>query len=196
MSLIIGFSDILYEDLTEFHYKREPVLFINCNLHKGKRDHNPQLFINKGRTKIHKSASFVDMKPSDYHRKITKHIQKVTFADKNAYATIQLWEEDIDKLNEGTSYNFNNITTSEYYVDRYFTFSAQSTATEIPDIGPVMKISEGTDSQVQASSKYDDVYVAGIAQFNPVEKCLYKNCKGKQVPHLPMQACHLFQFVK
>ena len=215
----IGFSDKLHDDLTEFHQKREPVLLKNCNLHKGKRDRYPQLFINEGRTTVHRSDSLFDLKPGNYHpqpvtatiedlptldkyqrvnitaakvikvkppvivgQEVTKQIQKVTIADENAYATIQLWEEDINKLTEGQSYKLNNITCSEYYGDRYFTFSTQSTVTEIPDIGPVMKTPEDSDGQSDALNEYDDAYIVGIAQFSRVEKCLYKQCKGKLVP--------------
>ena len=61
----IGFCDKLHEDMKNFHQKREPVLIRNCNLYKGKYDHQPQIFINTGRTTIHKSSTHFDLKPEE-----------------------------------------------------------------------------------------------------------------------------------
>ena len=78
------------------------------------------------------------------------------------------------------SYRFINITACEYYGQKYFTYSTQSSAVEIADIGSVLE-PPPEDSQVQTDTpkEYDDVCVIGVARFNRFEKCLYKQCKGK-----------------
>ena len=197
----VGFSDKLHEDLSDIHQKKEPVLLKNCNLYKGKTDREPQIFINKGRTTIHKSPTLFDVKhvqmqpttvtladlptlqkyvkvnveakvlkikqPIIVGQDTKKQIQKIIIADETNYTTIQLWEEDMNTLQEHTSYRFNNITTSEYYGEKYFMFSTNSSATQIEDIGSVVKPPvDDSEMPIDAPKEYDDVYIAGIAQFN------------------------------
>ena len=102
-----------------------------------------------------------------------KQIQKIIIADETNYTTIQLWEEDMYTLQEHTSYRFNNITTSEYYGENYFTFSTNSSATQIEDIGSVVKPpADDSEMPTDAPKEYDDVYYSWYSPIQSIRKKL------------------------
>ena len=109
---------------------------------------------------------------------VIRHIQKITVADETGQTTLQLWEEDVNTLQEGSSYELKNISVSEYYQEKYLTFATDSIARNIEDIGSVMYDAE----EIEGMTVYKHVTVVGIQQFHRTEKCLYKHCKGKLVP--------------
>ena len=68
---------------------------------------------------------------------IKETVQKVIIGDAIQTATLQLWEEDIDTLEEDTSNHFNNATVGGFYQGKYFTIKTESSAVQIRDIANV-----------------------------------------------------------
>ena len=76
-------------------------------------------------------------------------------------------------LQEHTSYRFNNVTTSEYYGENYFTFSTNSSATQIEDIGSVVKPpADDSEMPTDAPKEYDDVYYSWYSPIQSIRKKL------------------------
>ena len=131
-------------------------------------------------TKVDFKAKVITVKtPMTVGHATKKTIQKVIIADTTKTATLQLWEEDINTLDEDTSYQFTNITVGEFYQEKYFTFTTESSATQIPDIANVADHDDDMQMSHNTSKECDDAIVVGVTNFQQNAKCLTRNCKGK-----------------
>ena len=124
-------------------------------------------------TKVDFKAKVITVKtPMTVGHDVKKTIQKVIIADTIKTATLQLWEEDINTLEEDTLYHFTNITVGEFYHKKYFTFTTESSAVPIPDITNVAEHEDDMQMSYNASKECDDAIVVGVTNFQQNAKCL------------------------
>lgn len=118
-----------------------------------------------------------------------KSKQDVYVADHStANAVVQLWEEDIGIMAEGTSYQLSGFLVREYASKRYLSRARNNSAiTEIEDIGDVMD-PEPEDMAAVAVSESEVLYgaeVVGVPKIESHKVCL--RCKARVEPSTEKQ---------
>ena len=103
--------------------------------------------------------------------------QDVTIADKTAQATVTLWEQNVDILKIGQSYQLNRLEVRHYLGQYHLSFPSTGASVEpIDDIGPVIN-EPSADSD---ETLIEGVTVLGVQQLDEVYSCIH--CKKSVQP--------------
>lgn len=102
--------------------------------------------------------------------------QDCTISDPTKTVRVVLWSNDVGKLDNGQSYQFQNVNVKLYMRAKFLSVTTSSVITEIGDIGEVTTVNE---DDLPPSDKELNGEIAGIASNEQYKKCISKSCPGK-----------------
>ena len=109
-----------------------------------------------------------------------KQRQDVIVADETGTARVCLWEDDINKLVENSSYRLQNFTVSEYQSTKYLSVAREGT--EIVSIADIGIVSEAVRDEHECTT-INNVQVIGVPLLDKYRACL--QCKARVEPLTP-----------
>ena len=103
--------------------------------------------------------------------------QDVIIADSSCAARLTLWEEDIDRLEEGASYALDNLVVCSFQQSKYLSWPKEGgRMVEIQDIGDVVEDDVADDTETISNAE-----VVAVLMLENYSECLV--CKGKVEAH-------------
>ena len=115
--------------------------------------------------------------PSDVNRKIGSgkalRKQDCTLGDASMSIKLKIWEEEIQRVQQGSSYTFINVKVKKYQGETYLSTTKASEIKDVDDIGEVStNLMESGYKQIQA-------VVSGVKSVLSYKKCTSSNCSAK-----------------
>ena len=123
------------------------------------------------------SGKVVDVQlPVAVHTREGKELQKqdCTFSDATKAIRVVLWNDDINKLVVGQSYQLNNVTLKLFDHVKVLSFSTSSSVKEIDDVGDVTEVAEEDLPPPGLQIRGE---IVGIESFEQFRSCI--KCKSK-----------------
>ena len=99
--------------------------------------------------------------------------QECILADSSISVMLVIWQDEIGKLVEGSSYQFVSVTVKEYNGIRYLSSTIDNEINEIDDIGEI-----NTDL-MPSSHREIRGEVAGVQRISLYKECTAQNCTAK-----------------
>ena len=114
----------------------------------------------------------------------SKHLMKQDCSLKDCKGSVRivLWENDIGKLTEDTSYKLENVLLREYGGTKYLSVSENTIITEVSDIGDIID-SDSEDEQIEGR-KCIEGEITAISNTTEYYSCINCNAKVNSVNEL------------
>ena len=102
----------------------------------------------------------------------TKTKQDVVVADATAKSTVTLWENGVNSLQQGISYQLNRLEVRVYMGKKHLSFPSSLSKDEISDIDDVI---DGYTSSDDDQEQLQCVSVSGIRELQSFHQCIHCN---------------------
>ena len=110
-----------------------------------------------------------------------KKKQDIIITDATAVARFTVWEDDINRLQQGKSYKLTDVLVREYNSKKYLSTALENTTIqEVTDIGQVIDPNEeDVDKNLGVTQTIENVRVVGVVFLKEYYKCL--KCSSKVI---------------